>query len=235
MHALPNNSAIFIFHFCLFYTVVIAISQKKIRFPLAFGESGGENGRRDKRIENRAETAAADNLEKQSERTGEVGVGDKKMKKNKLLILLIILNIITITFLFYTCWLISLWKMPAKIEAEFAAKLWAESMYNKKMISKLRLVLKDEPEPSVAKPTEFDGPYVIIECDAYTHPLLGGRNSPSVKMGRIIVETYNAEMKEMYEHPEEYNKQVEYEAELWQKKILGKNDTYNKPEEVNNK
>ncbi len=42
------------FQFCLFYTVVNAIGQKNIRFPLAFVESGGENGRRDnknKRIE----------------------------------------------------------------------------------------------------------------------------------------------------------------------------------------
>jgi hypothetical protein len=150
------------------------------------------------------------------------------MKKNKLLILLMILNIITVTFLFYTCWISSLWKMQAKIEAEFAAKQWAVSMYNKNRISKLRLILKDEPEPSVTKPTEFDGPYVIIECDAYSHPLLGGRNSPSVKLGKITVEAYNTTMKEMYEHPEEYKKQIEYEAELWQKKILGKNDA-NKP------
>ena len=156
------------------------------------------------------------------------------MKKNKLLIFLLILNIITAFCLFYTCWLISLWKMQATTDAEFAAKVWAESMYNKKKISKLRLVLKDEPEPSVTKPTEFDGPYVIIEWDACTHPLVGGRNSPSVVVGRNIVEAYNTKMKEMYEHPEEYNKQVEYEAELWQKKILGKNDA-NKPEEINNK
>jgi len=179
---------------------------------------------RDKRYENRAETA----------NISENGVGDKKMKKNKLLILLITLNIITVTFLFYTCWLISLWKIGATIEAEFAAKLWAESMYNTKKISMLRLVLKDEPEPSVTKPTEFDGPYVIIECEAYTSPFIGGRNSPSVKIGKITVETYNTQMKEMYEHPEEYKKQIEYEAKLWQKKIMGKNDA-NKPEEVNDK
>lgn len=166
---------------------------------------------------------------------GEVNVGNKQMKKNKLIILLLILNIITATSLFYTCWLISLWKMQAMITAEFAAKHWAVSMYNTKKISMLRLVLKDEPEPSVTKPTEFDGPYVILEWDAYTHPLLGGRNSPSVKVGRITVEAYNTKMKEMYEHPDEYNKRVEYEAELWQKKILGKNDAYNKPEEVNDK
>jgi hypothetical protein len=41
-------------------------------------------------------------------------------------------------------------------------------------------------------------------------------------------------MKEMYEHPEEYKKQVEYDMELWQKKIRAKNDA-NKPEEVNDK
>jgi hypothetical protein len=119
------------------------------------------------------------------------------------------------------------------LEAEFAAKVWAENQYNKKMISKLRLVHKDEPEPSVIKPTEFDEPYVILEWYAYTHPLVGGRNSPSVQVGRITVEAYNTRMKEMYEHPEEYNKQVEYEAELWQQKILGKKDAYHKPEEVN--
>jgi hypothetical protein len=171
---------------------------------------------------------------KKSERAGEVGVGDKKMKKNKLLMFLLILNIITVTCLFYTCWLISLWKMQAMLTAEYKAKYWAESMYNKKMISKLRLVLKDGPEPSVTKPTEFDGPYVIMEWYAYTSPFIGGRNSPSVKIGRTIVEAYNTQMKEMYEHPEEYKKQIEYDAKLWQKKILGKNDA-NKPEEVNDK
>jgi hypothetical protein len=124
--------------------------------------------------------------------------------------------------------------MQAKITAEFAAKLWAESMYNKKMISKLRLILKDGPEAPVTKPTEFDGPYVIIKMEAYTSPFLGGRNSPSVQIGSIMVEAYNTKMKEIYEHPEEYKKQVEYDVKLWQKKILSKDDA-NKPEEVNDK
>jgi hypothetical protein len=124
--------------------------------------------------------------------------------------------------------------MQATLIAEYEAIYWAESMYNKKMFSKLRLVLKDGPEPSVTKPTEFDGPYVIMEWYAYTSPFIGGRNSPSVKLGRIQVEAYNTKMKEMYEHPEEYKKQVEYDMELWQKKIRAKNDA-NKPEEVNDK
>jgi len=209
-------------------------ARKKSTFFLLLDRVVGENGRQDKRYENRAETATTDNLEKQSERAGEVCVGDTQMKKNKLLIFLLILNIITVTCLFYTCWLISLWKMQAMLTAEYKAKYWAESMYNKKMISKLRLVLKDEPEPSVTKPTEFDGPYVIMEWYAYTSPFIGGRNSPSVKVGRITVEAYNTTMKEMYEHPDEYKKQIEYDVKLWQKKIMGKNDA-NKPEEVNDK
>jgi hypothetical protein len=39
----PNYSAILTFQFFLLYTAVNAIGQKKIRFPLAFEESGGEN------------------------------------------------------------------------------------------------------------------------------------------------------------------------------------------------
>jgi hypothetical protein len=127
-----------------------------------------------------------------------------------------------------------LWKFGATIDAEFAGKVWAENMYNKKQISKLRLVLKDEPEPPDTKPIEFDGPYVIMEWEAYTSPFIGGRNSPSVQMGRIMVEAYNTEMEEMYEHPEEYKKQIEYDVKLWQKKILSKDDA-NKPEEVKDK
>jgi hypothetical protein len=39
------------FQFCLFYTIVNAVCQKKIRFPLAFGASAGENIKRDMKIE----------------------------------------------------------------------------------------------------------------------------------------------------------------------------------------
>ena len=98
--------------------------------------------------------------------------------------------------------------------------MWAINDYDKGKIVKLRLVIKNEPEAYESKPTEFEGPYVIREQIGYNGPYLGGNNSPSVQVSKIIVENYNSEMKEMYEHPKEYEEERNKEIEYWKNHIL---------------
>jgi hypothetical protein len=154
------------------------------------------------------------------------------MKKNIVIILLILINICTAIYLQYSSWQLMLWRNEATINSEFAAKVWARNCYSKGKIIKLRLKIEQEPKGYVSQPTEFDGPYVVLDQIGYTDPfpLFGGTNSPSIKIAKIMVDAYNKIMKEMYENPGKYKEELAEETEYWKTNVLGKEGKLNEPE-----
>jgi hypothetical protein len=125
-----------------------------------------------------------------------------------------------------------MWEGEAKINTEFAAKLWAHNDFGKGKLVKLRLSIEKEPKASVSKPTEFDGAFVVREwvgyCDPF--PLLGGENSASIQTAKIMVASYNKAMEESHEHPEQYKKSLAAESEYWKKEVLGTKGRASRPD-----
>jgi len=144
------------------------------------------------------------------------------MKRNITIAFLAVLLLIAVLSLARLLWQCALWRIEATTNAEFAAALWADNDYNKGKIVKLRLVIEAEPKGYVDKPPECDGPYVVREQFGYSDPRLGGSNSPSIQVARLIVDTYNKQMTSKVENPEKYKAERLDEIEYWRENILNK-------------
>jgi hypothetical protein len=154
------------------------------------------------------------------------------MKKMIVPAILLATNIITAFCLLRMFWVKTLWEMESRTTAQFAARVWASSDYSKGKLSKLRLIIEQEPKGYFPRPTVFDGPFVVREWIGYTDPfpLLGGEDSPSIQTARITVASYNEVMLECHEHPEEYKKRLASERESWKGVILGTKEGASKPD-----
>jgi hypothetical protein len=132
------------------------------------------------------------------------------MKKNILIILLVISNIIFILIAAQMAWLKMLWRSEALINSGFAAKLWAANDIHMGRKVKLRLKIEDEAKRITCKPTEFENDFVIRECIGYTDPIpnLSGETSPSIQTNFIITEIYNKKIKEYHANPEKYKQKL---------------------------
>ena len=144
------------------------------------------------------------------------------MKKNVLIGILLITNVITLFGLGRASWLSGLWKMEATLNVDYAAKLKAVNDYDKGKRIRLRLKINDEPKGHVDRPIVFDGTFVVEEETGYSSPSLGGQDSPSIQTARIMVDAYNRTMEEFCRDPEKYRQQRAEEIKYWQEHILGK-------------
>ena len=155
------------------------------------------------------------------------------MKKNILVAVLLVTNIVTAFCLLRLWWSKTTWEMEARNNTDFAAKVWASNDYSKGKLVKLRLTIDEEPKGFVSRPTEFDGPFVVREWHGYKAPsflLVSGENSPSVQTAQIMVDSYNQRMAEYHEHPEQYEKERAAEIEYWKKEVLGNKEGASKPD-----
>ena len=152
------------------------------------------------------------------------------MNKNFLIASLGILSVVLVLILFRMTWLNMLWKNEAKINSEFAAKLYAANDIHKGKKVILRLKIEDDPTGYTSKPTEFVDGFVVREVIGYTDPfpVVGGDDSPSIQMQKIMVQHYNQRMSDYHADPDKYNRRLAKEIFYWNEEVLGNKENSNK-------
>ncbi len=143
--------------------------------------------------------------------------------KNKTAILAAMCIVMTVLFIAVAvCFLFS--KLSSMVledvainNARLAGVLWAENYYDTGRIVKLRLRLEPEPKPAVEKPTEFDGPYVILD-----YPAVGDPDSPTFKIGRTMVDAFNERMATIVQDPKQHQADRAEAIEYWRSNVLKK-------------
>lgn len=139
------------------------------------------------------------------------------MKKNLIVIILIVLNLLTGISLVKAIRLKNLWESEAKNYSRFGAGIWAVSDFHKGKIKKLRLRIEDYPNENINKNVEFKDGVLIKDWVGYTHPslILMGIDSPNIQIARIVVDAYNFRMGRCLKNPDLYKKKLADEIENW--------------------
>jgi hypothetical protein len=145
-----------------------------------------------------------------------------KMKKNFIIIGLVIINILTVIGLVLMIGLKDQWKSEATNYSKFAAGSWAVSDFHKGKLKKLRLRIEDQPNMDINKNIEFESGVVVKDWVGYSYalPFLKRFDSPNIQVSRIVVNAYNLRMKKCWENPNLYKQQLVDEIKEWKENLI---------------